>query len=90
MDLHIDRCPAVVVLGNDLWICIHSMECEMTPTNKLRFVQRIEIVDPDSRIGKAVRVLQQWWAFDPDSHYDWTLKVNGEWRDIPLENEYEI
>ena len=87
MDLHIDRCPAVVVLGNDLWICIHSMECEMTPTNKLRFVQRIEIVDPDSRIGKAVRVLQQWWIPSDENYAEWVVKQPGEWRDVPMETE---
>ena len=52
----------------------------MKPTTNLRFVER------DLGYTK-IRVLQQWWAFDPDSHYDWTLKVNGEWRDIPLEKE---
>ena len=42
MDLCCDYYPAVVVLGNDLWICIHSMECEMTPEQIAAVKQALE------------------------------------------------
>lgn len=54
----------------------------MKPTSHIRFVSRIEIISED--IGREVRVLQQWWAFDPDCFDDFVLQVNGEWRDVPL------
>lgn len=62
----------------------------MTPTNKLRFVERqhgYRTTDGKDVMPNMVRVLQQWWATDPDCHEDWILKVNGEWRDVPLEKE---
>lgn len=50
----------------------------MTPTSKLRFVERVA---PDSETtGHRVRVLQQWWG--PDFHTE-----SGEWRDVPIEKE---
>ena len=62
----------------------------MTPTNKLRFVERevpmhpfYRTVGPDGEMRQAVqtyRVLQQWWE-PPYPGSAWT----GEWRDIPLE-----
>lgn len=61
----------------------------MTPTPKLRFIER----DSYSHNGEhflephKVRILQQWWATDPACYEDWILKVNGEWRDVPLEEE---
>ncbi len=54
----------------------------MTPTPKLRFVER----DSHSRNGEhfvmpfKVRILQQWWGFEED-------ETIGEWRDVPLEQE---
>lgn len=53
----------------------------MTPTNKLRFVERV-VPAPEhgEGIGKKVRILQQWW--------EWEVTyptVNGEWRDVPIE-----
>jgi hypothetical protein len=56
----------------------------MTPTPKLRFVDR-EVTTPHpiyihvSEI-KTVRILQQWWE-----HTEWNAP--GEWRDVPLEVE---
>ena len=58
----------------------------MTPTSKLRFVERdvfVFVATP-----KTVRILQQWW----DNPYDFgddtgEPRVNGEWRDVPLEEE---
>ena len=52
----------------------------MTPTNKLRFVER-EVPCGDG-YSKTIRVLQQWWE-PPYPGSAWT----GEWRDIPLEEE---
>jgi hypothetical protein len=58
------------------------------PTLHLRFVERV-VPAPEhgEGIGKQVRILQQWWASDPDCYEDWAMQVNGEWRDIPLEVE---
>ena len=62
----------------------------MTPTNKLRFVKRkvhlgpfYRTVDPSGQLQEGahtIRVLQQWWqsVHHPDE---------GEWRDVPLEEE---
>jgi len=56
----------------------------MTPTPKLRFVER----DSYERNGEhflhphRVRILQQWWDNDIPG---W--KAPGEWRDVPLEAE---
>ena len=49
----------------------------MTPTPKLRFVERD---DETSWTPKTVRILQQWWE-DPE----WD--VPGVWLDVPLEEE---
>ena len=46
----------------------------MTPTNKLRFVER-EVPCGDG-YSKTIRVLQQWWGYEHSI---------GEWRDVPLE-----
>ena len=69
----------------------------MTPTNKLRFVERV-VPAPEHGvgIGKKVQILQQWWEeknvmlavhiTDKDGN---TLPspTCGEWRDVPLEEE---
>ena len=61
----------------------------MTPTNKLRFVNR-EVQVPVPELGPnvtksiKVRVLQQWWAKTPHGAY---VPEVGEWRDVPLEKE---
>jgi hypothetical protein len=66
----------------------------MTPTNKLRFVERT--VPINECTGKWVPILQQWWEdknvmlavhiTDKDGN---TLPspTCGEWRDVPLEEE---
>ena len=60
----------------------------MKPTTNLRFVERlVPAVVHGEPVLKAVRTLQQWWAHDPDCYEDFVLKANGEWRDVPLENE---
>ena len=51
----------------------------MTPTPKLRFVER--------NLGYTkIRVLQQWWEEDADSLPE-GVKSFGEWRDVPVEVE---
>ena len=64
----------------------------MTPTPKLRFVER-EIQEPYEfelhkhiAITKRVRILQQWWEKKIWAHDDWVV-ADGEWRDVPLEKE---
>jgi hypothetical protein len=89
--------PADLVLGDDLWLYTHGMECEMTPTNKLRFVKR----DCYSRNGEhfvepfKITILQQWWedrnirlAVQSFDKYGTPIpRYQGEWRDVPLETE---
>ncbi len=59
----------------------------MTPTSKLRFVERhIQVgAETTAPITTRVRILQQWWA----PHWiEGDLGVpKGEWRDVPLEKE---
>jgi hypothetical protein len=55
----------------------------MTPTNRLRFVERT-IGEPNSEsYWVKVRVLQQWWEDKESSRFEPT----GEWRDVPLAEE---
>lgn len=49
----------------------------MEPTNKLRFVERLEPVAPFGGYVRKVRVLQQWWI---NMWEDTDLE--GEWRDV--------
>ena len=71
----------------------------MTPTNKLRFVER-EVQVPaskfDSNITKGVKIrkLQQWWEAASGGTINLGFggeipvgEVTGEWRDVPLEEE---
>ena len=55
----------------------------MTPTNKLRFVERKDFTD-DPANPVTRRVLQQWW--EPEYH-EFNAGKTGEWRDVPLEEE---
>jgi hypothetical protein len=60
----------------------------MTPTPKLRFVERVIAVPATDGEGRTVRILQQWWetkALWDDEKQNWWCK--GEWRDVPLEKE---
>ena len=59
----------------------------MTPTNKLRFVERE--IETNAAYGNyfvrvKVKILQQWWAKTPHGAY---VPEVGEWRDVPLEVE---
>ena len=60
----------------------------MTPTPKLRFVDRNEPVTlRGERFDNWRKVLQQWWV-DADAVFDTVTKdIRGEWRDVPLEKE---
>jgi len=60
----------------------------MKPTPHLRFVERyLPMPELGENIGEPVRILQQWWATDPDNEMDFMLKANGDWFDVPLEKE---
>lgn len=56
----------------------------MTPTSKLRFLERV-IPAPEhgENIGKRIRVLQQWWAVERGGQ----ITPTGEWRDVPMEKQ---
>ena len=56
----------------------------MTPTTKLRFVERL--VPASEHPDKVIRVLQQWWRVDDIQEFSKTL-IYGEWRDVPMEVE---
>jgi hypothetical protein len=60
------------------------------PTNKLRVVERDEIIGerhPMLRTSRTVRILQQWWESSAhDVH--WVNGAPGEWRDVPVEKEH--
>lgn len=62
----------------------------MTPTPKLRFVERKVQVPvqghKDVTESKTVRILQQWWEKKIWAHDDWIV-ADGEWRDVPIEKE---
>ena len=61
----------------------------MKPTERLRFVER----DSYSRNGEhfatphKIRVLQQLWIPTNEPYGEWLKVKDGEWRDVPLENE---
>ena len=67
----------------------------MTPTPKLRFVERV-VPAPEhgEGIGKTVRILQQYWedhnrvrCVTQSGDGPWVNHYAGEWRDVPLEKE---
>lgn len=65
----------------------------MTPTFKLRFVERKVSVPfkhyDDVAEVKTARILQQWWEKDIASQYNAAITgdPSGEWRDVPVEQE---
>jgi hypothetical protein len=67
----------------------------MSPTTKLRFVEReIQVpVQGDFVVTyKTVRILQQWWQTNNTINLGWSGELpigetRGEWRDVPLEEE---
>jgi hypothetical protein len=60
----------------------------MKPTNKLRFVRRAV---PDKTFGENISVykhiLQQWWEVENPTDALHNNVLDGEWRDIPIEEE---
>ena len=68
-------------------MCLDLERIDMTPTNKLRFVEREDRQWVDDRTYniRKIRVLQQWWE---DSRHDihWIDGTPGEWRDVPMED----
>jgi len=57
----------------------------MTPTPKLRFVERVIAVPATDGEGRTVRILQQLWEADITDII--AGKTDGEWRDVRLEKE---
>ena len=65
----------------------------MTPTPKLRFVERQDFTE-DAANPRTIRILQQWWenknivlaihVEDKDGN-PLPPPTHGEWRDVPLE-----
>jgi len=70
----------------------------MTPTNKLRFVERQDFTE-DVANPRTLRILQQWWEDGNNTlaiHFE-DLEGNplpsrnfGEWRDVSMEKEQGI
>lgn len=54
----------------------------MTPTPRLRFVERVIYRSAVDGTARTVRVLQQWYAYDINYPTE-----KGEWRDVPTEKE---
>ena len=67
----------------------------MTPTNKLRYIERtINISTEDVHEYEVHRILQQWWEDHNNilhstrtNETEWVKHYAGEWRDIQLEQE---
>lgn len=60
----------------------------MTPTPKLRFVERNEpVILNGERFDNWRKVLQQWWEPERNIIDMVAGKTQGEWRDVPLEKE---
>jgi hypothetical protein len=59
----------------------------MTPTPKLRFVERLVPMPEHGGYLKTVRILQQWW--EPEYNIiDMVVdKKIGKWRDVSVEQE---
>ena len=62
----------------------------MIATNKLRFVERLELITENT--GKRVCILQQWWQTNNTINLGFggempVGETKGEWRDIPIEKE---
>ena len=61
----------------------------MTPTPKLRFVERDSYSRNDEHFREPhkIRILQQWWKVENVTDALHNNVIDGEWRDIPLEQE---
>ena len=58
----------------------------MTPTPKLRFVERKDFTE-DLANPQTLRILQQWWEIENITDALHNNILDGEWRDVPLEKE---
>jgi len=58
----------------------------MTPTPKLRFVERQDFTE-DLANPRTLRILQQWWEVENITDALHNNILDGEWRDVPLEKE---
>jgi len=58
----------------------------MTPTPKLRFVERKDFTE-DLANPRTLRILQQWWEIENITDALHNNILDGEWRDVPLEEE---
>lgn len=63
----------------------------MSPTTKLRFVQRkifVPFKDYENVVeSKIVPILQQWWELEQNIIDRAAGRTQGEWRDVPVEQE---
>ena len=59
----------------------------MTPTPKLRWIEREHEVGITGMMVHIETVLQQWWAPEGSTENEIRFELNGEWRDVPLEKE---
>ena len=62
----------------------------MTPTSRLRFVERqhgYRTTDGKDVMPNMVRILQQWWEDEDRLFNVVTNTIKGEWRDVPVEKE---
>jgi hypothetical protein len=59
----------------------------MTPTPKLRFVERKIYYDEMEESSEIFRILQQWWEIENITDALHNNILDGEWRDVPLEKE---
>lgn len=68
---------------------------EAHPTMELRFVSRMETIDPLARTavnsvtqtGRVIRILRQRWAIIGFNAHNRPVKRDTEWRDVPLVDE---
>ena len=58
----------------------------MTPTTRFRYIERQDFTE-DVANPRTIRILQQWWEPERNIIDMVAGKTQGEWRDIPLEEE---
>jgi hypothetical protein len=60
----------------------------MKPTTRLRFVERyVPAPEYGDDTSKKVRILQQWWEVENSTDALHNNLLDGEWRNVSLENE---
>ena len=58
----------------------------MMPTTRFRYVERQDFTE-DVANPRTIRILQQWWKVENVTDAVRNNILDGEWRDIPLEQE---